>query len=186
MSYLITQIVLCLLIAFLFGWFIGWLLKSLLMKSKLSDCEAEWKRKLSGAEDECITTRQELENCRSRVKILEAEYGSKQKDFEAKIRDLELKLQAKPVPAKAAAAKPAAKVVPTQKDDLKKIWGVGPYLEKILNQRGVYTFKQVANFTEEEMSRLSRVIGPFPDRIKDDNWKDQAKKLHKEKYGEDA
>ncbi|MCJ7801198.1 MAG: hypothetical protein MUP82_02440 [Candidatus Marinimicrobia bacterium] len=41
MSYLISQIIICLLIAFLFGVLIGWLLKSIICKRKLRELESK-------------------------------------------------------------------------------------------------------------------------------------------------
>jgi predicted flap endonuclease-1-like 5' DNA nuclease len=63
-------------------------------------------------------------------------------------------------PRQASASQPAATPVPTQKiryktrpadaDDLKKIKGIGPVIEKRLNQSGVYKFEQLANLTLDE------------------------------------
>ena len=57
-------------------------------------------------------------------------------------------------------AQPATTPVPTQKtryksppadkDDLKKIKGIGPVIEKQLNGEGIYTFEQLANLTLDE------------------------------------
>lgn len=64
-----------------------------------------------------------------------------------------------------------------EKDDLKKIKGVGPFLEKKLNALGIYTFAQIANFTDEDKERVNDAIEFFPGRISRDNWVDQAKSL---------
>jgi len=73
---------------------------------------------------------------------------------------------------------------PSEKDDLKKISGVGPFLEDRLNLMGIYTYRQIAEFTNDDIDRISDKIGPFPSRIVDDEWVKQAKQLHKEKYNE--
>ncbi|MEO0330639.1 MAG: hypothetical protein AAF223_02990, partial [Bacteroidota bacterium] len=64
-----------------------------------------------------------------------------------------------------------------EKDDLKKIKGVGPFLEKKLNALGIYTFAQIANFTDEDKERVNDAIEFFPGRISRDNWVGQAKSL---------
>ncbi len=63
-------------------------------------------------------------------------------------------------------------------DDLKKISGVGPVLEKKLNALGVTTFAQVAAFTVEDIAKLDDALN-FKGRIDRDNWLDQAAELAK-------
>ncbi len=61
------------------------------------------------------------------------------------------------------------------KDDLKLIKGIGPFIEKKLNALGIYTFKQIANFNEEDKDIVNEAIEFFPGRIKRDDWVGQAK-----------
>ncbi len=70
-------------------------------------------------------------------------------------------------PAPAAAAK----------DDLKRIKGVGPKLEKMLNQLGVASFAQIAAWSEADIDRIDAQLGTFVGRIRRDNWIEQAKLL---------
>ena len=63
------------------------------------------------------------------------------------------------------------------KDDLKQIHGIGPYIENKLNEIGITCFAQIAKFNEVEINFVSQNIGPFPGRIKRDNWVMNAKKL---------
>ncbi len=60
------------------------------------------------------------------------------------------------------------------KDDLKLIKGIGPFIERKLNALGIYTFRQIANFTDEDVERITDVIEFFPSRIVRDNWVGQA------------
>jgi predicted flap endonuclease-1-like 5' DNA nuclease len=69
-----------------------------------------------------------------------------------------------------------------QADDLKDIVGVGPFLEKKLHSLGIFTFRQVANFTKEDMDKVNNIIEFFPGRIERDNWVGQSADLHKKKY----
>jgi len=58
MTYLITQIILCLLLAALFGFLIGWALRSLLCQKKISELEAAWQERL--AADSAVEKRDDL------------------------------------------------------------------------------------------------------------------------------
>ncbi len=65
----------------------------------------------------------------------------------------------------------------TDKNDLKKINGIGPFIEEKLNAMGVYTFQQIANFQPEDIEKVTDIIGSFKGRIERDNWVQQAKDL---------
>ncbi len=66
-------------------------------------------------------------------------------------------------------------------DDLKKIKGVGPEMEKTLNKIGIFTFGQVSKMTKKEYDILDAIIEKFPGRAQRDDWAGQAKKLNKKK-----
>ncbi|MFD1143243.1 hypothetical protein ACFQ4C_19100 [Larkinella insperata] len=68
-------------------------------------------------------------------------------------------------------------------DDLKEIVGVGPFFERKLNTLGIHSFRQLANFTAEDVEKLSDIIEFFPDRIERENWVGQSKHLYAAKYG---
>lgn len=65
------------------------------------------------------------------------------------------------------------------KDDLKLISGVGPFIEKKLNNIGICTFDQISKWTEKDIEDVTEKIKFFPGRIARDNWVAQAKKLKK-------
>ena len=68
----------------------------------------------------------------------------------------------------------------TQKaDDLKKISGVGPKMEEVLNSIGIFSFLQVSKMTKKEYDLLDSITGSFPGRAERDDWSGQAKKLIK-------
>lgn len=67
-------------------------------------------------------------------------------------------------------------------DDLKEVKGIGPVMERILNENGCYHFKQLANFTKRDIEWVSAAIDSFPDRIERDNWVGQAQVLYQKKY----
>ncbi|MFW2586974.1 50S ribosomal protein L21 [Sagittula sp. SSi028] len=59
-------------------------------------------------------------------------------------------------------------------DDLKKISGVGPKLEGLLHENGVFHFDQIAAWTASEISYMDDKLS-FKGRIERDNWIEQAK-----------
>ncbi len=61
-------------------------------------------------------------------------------------------------------------------DDLKKISGVGPVLEKKLNDMGIYHFSQIAEFTLDDIAKVDDELN-FKGRIERDDWMAQAKAL---------
>ena len=87
----------------------------------------------------------------------------------------------KPKAAKAAKADDAAPAAlftapAGEPDDLKKISGVGPVLEKKLNALGITKYAQVAAFTEDDVSRVDDALS-FKGRIGREDWIGQAKAL---------
>ena len=87
--------------------------------------------------------------------------------------------EAKPAPekeAKAAPEKEAPKAKPAaaEADDLKKITGIGPAIEKKLNALGITTFAQIADFKKADIEEISGDVS-FGD-----DWVKEAKALAKE------
>ena len=69
-------------------------------------------------------------------------------------------------------------------DDLKEIVGVGPFIESKLHALGIRTFKQIALLSPEMLEKVAENIEFFQGRIGRENWTEQCKALHFEKYGE--
>ncbi|HHG83490.1 MAG TPA: hypothetical protein ENJ82_01975 [Bacteroidetes bacterium] len=65
------------------------------------------------------------------------------------------------------------------RDDLKVISGIGPFIEEKLNALGIFTFVQVSNFIDEDVETITKAIAFFPGRIQRDNWVSQATELAK-------
>lgn len=61
-------------------------------------------------------------------------------------------------------------------DDLKKISGVGPVLEKKLNALGITQYAQIAGFSADDIARVDEVLN-FKGRIDREDWVAQAKAL---------
>lgn len=65
---------------------------------------------------------------------------------------------------------------PRKPDDLKAISGIGPKLEKVLNDLGVWTHAQIAAWTNEEIAWVDDFLS-FRGRIGRDDWTGQAARL---------
>lgn len=64
-----------------------------------------------------------------------------------------------------------------EKDDLKKIDGIGMFVEQRLNQLGIYTYKQISHFDEAFVAKLGAALGFSEQTISRDQWVEQAQKL---------
>ena len=84
----------------------------------------------------------------------------------------EAKAEAPKAEPKAEAPKAEAK--PEGADDLKKLSGVGPALEKKLLAAGITTFAQIAAWTEEDIAKFDEELN-FKGRIEREGWVEQAK-----------
>jgi len=68
-------------------------------------------------------------------------------------------------------------------DDLKLIVGIGPMLERMLQQLGITTYRQIARWSERDIDEFDAKLPEFPGRIRRDAWVTQARALHASKYG---
>ncbi|WGH77647.1 NADH-quinone oxidoreductase subunit E [Jannaschia ovalis] len=78
-----------------------------------------------------------------------------------------------------AARKPTARSAPKdgQADDLTKIKGIGPKLEKLCNDMGFWNFDQIAAWSEAEIAWVDANLVGFKGRVTRDEWVKQAKVL---------
>ncbi|HHB13088.1 MAG TPA: AcrB/AcrD/AcrF family protein, partial [Chromatiales bacterium] len=65
------------------------------------------------------------------------------------------------------------------KDDLKRISGIGPKIEALLNEAGIYHFWQIAEWGPAQMAWIDRYI-KFPGRVEREDWVGQAKRILEE------
>ncbi len=61
-------------------------------------------------------------------------------------------------------------------DDLKRVSGIGPKIEGMLNARGIFHFDQIAAWTAAEIAWVDNDLS-FKGRIERENWIGQAKSL---------
>ena len=97
------------------------------------------------------------------------------------IRSLEMQLQPKSLEAKSVkrtASQPTESLAPTrtklEKDDLKIIKGIGPAIEKKLNNAGIHTFDALARLSVEE---LENILGNAKRLAQEGNLIEQAAAL---------
>ncbi|WP_299222709.1 hypothetical protein [uncultured Aquimarina sp.] len=153
-----------LLIAFLLGWFLSkWALKNK-YQEKLDQCLREKEKLRNGNFKKANTTFSKpisVEANDSAKAITSGETETKLEDGEKPKLNFDS----------------FGKADESEKDDLKLISGVGPFIEKKLNSIGIYTFDQISKFTKEDIDTVTDLIQFFPGRIERDNWSDQAEKL---------
>ena len=94
-------------------------------------------------------------------------------------------VKASPVKTPAAKAPAVSQIALEAEDDLSAIAGVGPAIEGKLKAAGIRTYREIAAWTPADVERVESEVlgGRFGGRIRRDDWLDQARWLHAEKYG---
>ncbi len=134
--------------AFLLGLLLGWLLKQLFGGGS-SEGGSDWEAKY-------LAVKADLDDCR-------------------KARaDLSAAAMAGGAGA-AGASSFAAAAAPTVKDDLKKIEGIGPKIQDLLNNDGIYSFADLAHAAISRLQRILDDAGPAYTVHNPKTWPDQAK-----------
>ena len=86
--------------------------------------------------------------------------------------------EAEAVPDAEAEAEMATDIgPPSLRDNLKRIKGVGPAIEKTLNEIGIFRFEQIADMSEYDIDRVARRLKGFHSRIYREDWIGQAREL---------
>jgi len=177
MAYLVSQLVVVLLMAAALGFLVGFLLSRRLSRTHAIELRDNWKAKLLIANRKLEIVRWELRagtakadaanECAEELRKQLAALGS---DLEGQTAEMErLRSQA---------------TASSGHDDLKQIFGIGPVLEKRLNELGIHFFRQIAQWTTEDIQRLEQQLPKFQKRVERDRWVERAKERHFEKYGE--
>jgi predicted flap endonuclease-1-like 5' DNA nuclease len=93
-------------------------------------------------------------------------------------KSLEAKSVQRSAPQAVPVEAPAPMETDSEKDNLKVIKGIGPAIEKKLNDAGITTFEALAGLTANE---LETILGNMVKRLQDENdLIAQAKKLAKQ------
>ncbi len=126
------------------------------LKYKLEECEKDnssLRRKIMSLEGDVTGLKFRLEKCESDMATSLAERASS--------RGLSGdEIAAATVATAFAATAPNPIPVPTEKDDLKIVEGIGPKIEKICNESGIWTFAELASTSVERLNEILEAAGP--------------------------
>lgn len=203
MGYLIIQILLFLVLTVVLGFAIGWWLKTALLPSadtapaggvslgEAGDYQSELqqlrreavqtKQTLAVRNAEIAELREELANAWTQtpdtaVVQLRERLEASQREREACRQEVET-LRAQLVSQQAEAQQPdLMSDSSSPPDDLKMISGIGAKLEATLNELGIRHFRQIADFTPENVAWINTRLR-FKGRIERERWIEQAKQL---------
>jgi predicted flap endonuclease-1-like 5' DNA nuclease len=175
MGYLLTQMFLYMLGAFLLGLFLGWIIWS---RRNRVDNSGE----IDNVRAQLVQSGREREALRLERDRLKADLDA----CAAARRDLEARLaEMRTIPAPVAPPAPV-RLVETPppppaprapvKDDLKRIRGIGRVNEARLNDMGITSFAQISAWSPADEARIGDLL-QFEGRIEREEWVAQAKIL---------
>lgn len=128
-------------------------------------------------EQEAEQLQLDLAEARARIHALESVLGSDQTRVEPVDPDtLADGLDASNDPAEAS-ARINDIAVDRLRDDLKCIKGIGPAIEKTLNELGIFRLSQIAELTEYDIDRVASRLKGFRTRIYREDWIGQAREM---------
>jgi len=169
-GYLIMQVLFCLLLAAAIGLVVGWLIRRFICQKQAQALEAGWSARLSRVE----TQRDELAARVAQLERSTAGAGQATSATSASVHQPVTLRRASLVPG---AEKPRLLSGPKgNPDDLKQISGIGPKLERTLNELGVYHLYQIAQFTASNVAWVDEHLR-FKGRIQREGWVEQAVEL---------
>ena len=119
-----------------------------------------------------------------RYKALERERDAEIARLKVHITELEMMARDVKKPVIKVTSPSAMLAAAKERDDLKKIFGIGPVLEKLLNSHGIYWFQQIAEWSAEDVQHYDKLLEDFRGRIVRDNWISSAREEYLKKYGE--
>jgi len=176
----ILEIVIMLLVAFILGFILAWIIKkSKKIIEKQVDESAEIELgKLKLAHEELYKEKSSLDELNTQL-TTQLEKCKEEQVISTATRDNSDNKKPSVISSDEENAKKLGFQVAKAegKDDLTKIKGVGPFIEKKLNGLGIYTFEQIGAFTPETIEKVTEAIEFFPGRIERDNWVKQANDL---------
>ena len=188
MTYLITQIVLCLLAAFLLGLLLGWWLWSRGCDKKIEGAISDWRAKFDRAE---VDWKAKLADFEAKLKGAKADKGDA-KEHEGLIAKLKAELEAHKKRGDAAEASlgsvrgdAEAKIsalmaqlaelkTEAEPDDLTRIEGIGPKIQELLYAARIFTFLMLSRTSVEKLKEILEGGGERFQMHDPKTWPEQA------------
>ncbi len=174
-----------LLLGLLIGWLVEWVIDWWYWRGRwqntLADLEAcrqslaEERERTRMLQAKMHSFEEELKGLRARVQQLESERDRFKDERDAALA--ELRSQEPRTAAPEAAPAGAA-------DDLKKIEGIGPKIEELLNRKGIRTFRQLAQTSVEQLRAILQEAGPRFRLANPGTWPRQAQMAAEERWDE--
>ncbi len=172
MRYLIEQSLIWLVSAGLIGGLIGYLLRAANCRRDIDQLRKSMER--------CKTR---YANAKNKIKYLENKFSRVEEQnkllIELNNQDIENK-QDSPTQIETVITNKGRPIFSeearTNPDDLQKINGIGPAIEKSLNKIGIFTYQQISTFDADNIDWVNQHLA-FPGRIQRDQWIEQSIKL---------
>lgn len=89
----------------------------------------------------------------------------------------EPEVPAAPLPELVALSSPFLPEPVGEPDDLGQIKGIGPKMQALLKELGVFHFSQIAEWTPVQLAAVDAKLGQFQGRPERDQWQSQARLL---------
>ena len=149
------------------------------------------KKSLAQSQDKLTDYTQALTQANANIHTANQTIHTAQAQLQAQAAELERQRTVAPSPTTGGPDTPdradglvIPEAEPGHQDDLKEIVGVGPFIEAKLHDIGLRTYKQIAKLSPEMLEKVAGSIEYFQGRIGRENWTEQCKALHFDKYGE--
>lgn len=181
------EILLMLLIAALLGFllrhFLGYTRKKEIIRDNSSsnvNGSAEYKALLN----ENAKLKADLENCQKGSKMNLTGGGNVSTSNNLKSSDNKKSSKSKTTKTPPPAAKAKSGGGSSKKDDLKVVEGIGPAIEKLLNNANIFTYEELASAKIADLDKILDDAGPRFRVHVPETWTDQAKLLRDGKMEE--
>lgn len=172
MGYLFLEILVYLVIAAAIGFSLGWSYRDMTLEKATNDSD-EVENKAS----ETVQVQETQQEAEKDVKEEIAEKKvSEEKNTQVQEAKVEELREEEPVLSDTDAPELFTEVPESGQDKLSTIRGIGPVIEKQLNELGIYQFEQIASWTKEQELWIGSKIA-FPKRVMREEWVKQAKEL---------
>jgi predicted flap endonuclease-1-like 5' DNA nuclease len=147
----------------------------------------ETRENLAAREHRIRDLERQLEQHELQQKELEATIDSWKRRISPLSRQLQLQRELiRRLRAGDSAAVDAAPEEAGEPDELQRIRGIGPALERRLNAQGIFRYEQIALLGEDELQGLADKLAISPALPLRDNWVARSQRLYEEKIGATA